>query len=293
MLDNGTILGYLSEGDRLSTLGWGSTVDDEDNPKTSSTLKEAVVSHVPTEAELCHQNQDVVNEAMLCAYELGVDACQGDSGGPLLLIGKDAMQDAQVGVVSWGQGCAVPGYPGVYAKVSYAITWITSTLEGWGSSPQLPGSARPDVPTATALGPQQPPEISSQCCGDLPWFHDRGGRHTVCSATNYRRSTIPSNTTPLPCTYNVTQAAAADICRHAGGRLCTASEIDAGEVMQTGCVVNFRQVWSSTSCALSLNGEAKGFYTVRGTGWGRRCQSPESTAGMVACCADACTVPGG
>ncbi|MFE0043536.1 S1 family peptidase [Streptomyces albireticuli] len=56
----------------------------------------------------------------ICAGYLaqgGVDTCQGDSGGPMFR--KDnAGAWIQVGIVSWGEGCARPGYPGVYSEVS-------------------------------------------------------------------------------------------------------------------------------------------------------------------------------
>lgn len=47
----------------------------------------------------------------------GVDTCQGDSGGPMFR--RDNTNAwIQVGIVSWGEGCARPGYPGVYSEVS-------------------------------------------------------------------------------------------------------------------------------------------------------------------------------
>jgi secreted trypsin-like serine protease len=70
----------------------------------------------------CQQayGSDLVPGDEICAgfvQQGGVDTCQGDSGGPMFRK-DDSGAFIQVGIVSWGQGCAEPGYPGVYSEVS-------------------------------------------------------------------------------------------------------------------------------------------------------------------------------
>ena len=51
------------------------------------------------------------------------DTCQGDSGGPMTF--EDANEvNTIMGIVSWGFGCARPGYPGVYTRVTNYVDWI-------------------------------------------------------------------------------------------------------------------------------------------------------------------------
>ncbi|KAK5645614.1 hypothetical protein RI129_004078 [Pyrocoelia pectoralis] len=52
-----------------------------------------------------------ITDRMICFKDPGQDSCQQDSGGPLV---HDV---GQIGVVSWGYGCADPAYPGVYSNI--------------------------------------------------------------------------------------------------------------------------------------------------------------------------------
>lgn len=86
-----------------------------------------IVSHEAANASDSYNGK--IDQTMLPAgYKEGLkDSCQGDSGGPLVVIEADG-QPTQVGVVSWGKGCARPNYYGVYARVSSGFEWIKSVV---------------------------------------------------------------------------------------------------------------------------------------------------------------------
>ena len=76
--------------------------------------------------------QIVQNEEICAGYTAGgVDTCQGDSGGPMFR--RDAAGAwIQVGIVSWGDGCARPRKPGVYTEVSTFAAAIKSAASSLG-----------------------------------------------------------------------------------------------------------------------------------------------------------------
>lgn len=99
------------EGSPGYVTGWGTTSEGG-----SSSLELRGVWVPVVNQDSCKQvyGETAITDRMLCAGvpEGGKDSCQGDSGGPLVV-------DSQlIGIVSWGQGCARPGVPGVYAKVA-------------------------------------------------------------------------------------------------------------------------------------------------------------------------------
>jgi len=71
-----------------------------------------------------------ITNAMICAAQVGggKGSCQGDSGGPLIVNTNEGWQ--QIGVVSWGIGCAADGYPGVYTRAAVFNDWINEITHG-------------------------------------------------------------------------------------------------------------------------------------------------------------------
>ena len=64
---------------------------------------------------------------LLCA---GQDSCQGDSGGPLIAKSDTSTRTdtrySWIGIVSFGVGCAEPGYPGAYTRASCFLGFVAS-----------------------------------------------------------------------------------------------------------------------------------------------------------------------
>ena len=69
------------------------------------------------------------HENMLAAGlpEGGKDTCQGDSGGPFLVLSPEKSFILAV-ATSWGIGCARPGLPGIYTRLSRYGDWLSEHL---------------------------------------------------------------------------------------------------------------------------------------------------------------------
>jgi secreted trypsin-like serine protease len=115
-----------SAGALETIVGWGATEEGGDVPDN---LQEARVP-ITTDQYCAGAYSDFDARTMVCAGfpQGGVDTCQGDSGGPMFgTTSAGALR--VVGTTSFGEGCARPGKPGVYARVADETLrpWIAST----------------------------------------------------------------------------------------------------------------------------------------------------------------------
>ncbi len=105
----------LTAGRRVLAAGWGATAE---KGRKRNTLGMGSLNLVLPSVCANTKQQPWIKDKALCTITKGKDTCQGDSGGPLW------SNELLIGVVSNGQGCARPGSPGVYTRVSKYIGWI-------------------------------------------------------------------------------------------------------------------------------------------------------------------------
>ncbi|XP_067089328.1 serine protease 27-like isoform X2 [Osmerus mordax] len=134
--------------------GWGTINSDVSLPSPRN-LQEVDVPIVGNRQCNCNYGVGSITDNMLCAGLTagGKDSCQGDSGGPL--VSKQDGRWIQSGVVSFGKGCALAKFPGVYARVSKYQTWINSIIT----------SSQPGFVTFSSSGTDS--DLSTTCT-DLP-----------------------------------------------------------------------------------------------------------------------------
>jgi hypothetical protein len=101
-------------GTPLRVTGWGTMIMN--TLSRPADLQQVDVPFVPTAGRRCAANRSITSR-MICAGESGRDSCQGDSGGPLT-IDRGSGYSELVGIVSFGRGCGLPSYPGVYTNVA-------------------------------------------------------------------------------------------------------------------------------------------------------------------------------
>ena len=138
----------------MSTItGWGNM--DPIGTNYPATLQEVEVPII-SNADCATTYGDSLTANMLCAGlpEGGKDSCQGDSGGPLMVYNNAARRWELAGIVSWGSGCAQPGAPGVYTRVSNFGQWVLD-MTGITYSPDFQLTVSPNSAAVCAGLPVQ------------------------------------------------------------------------------------------------------------------------------------------
>ena len=123
--------------------GWGAVAEGGALADTVQKVRVPIVSNATCNSAY----GGGISANMMCAGLAagGKDSCQGDSGGPLVV--PDGGGWRLAGVVSFGTGCAQPGFYGVYTRVAQYAGWIAGYVSGATPTPT------PPTPTATSTPP--------------------------------------------------------------------------------------------------------------------------------------------
>lgn len=125
-----SVMGF---GETATITGWGNrsrTVSDF--PTILNYASVQIVDCVGTGySDLTPYPVYPITDNMFCAGDAGYnyDTCQGDSGGPLMVFDIDGTTPLLGGITSWGEGCAITDFPGVYTRVSQFKNWIDATID--------------------------------------------------------------------------------------------------------------------------------------------------------------------
>ncbi len=126
LLDNAGSNALERPGRLVTVAGWGDTKAQPATggtaPRLTAGMREArlpIVSDAKCKTAYASTGNPALRmtpSLMVCAGRKGVDTCQGDSGGPMFTPTRAGIR--QIGITSYGVGCATAKYPGVYTEVS-------------------------------------------------------------------------------------------------------------------------------------------------------------------------------
>lgn len=131
---------FMAEGTMTTMTGWGALYSGATTPPdTLQMVHSRITNHdncVQVYNALAPNNPLQNPETQLCAGvpEGGVDGCQGDSGGPLFVRGTIDAKPRWLlaGATSWGEGCGIGKYPGVWANVAVLYPWVVANAQEEG-----------------------------------------------------------------------------------------------------------------------------------------------------------------
>ncbi|HYY21330.1 MAG TPA: serine protease [Thermoleophilaceae bacterium] len=140
--------GSLQPGDPATVIGWGDTTNGLG--QFPQDLRQTDVLFASDQECASAYGARFTPSSMLCADWPPVnahDSCSGDSGGPLFITVSGARR--QAGVVSFGHGCAEPGFPGVYARL--AAPQLHSFVTGFIAVGSPPANVSPPAIAGSRL----------------------------------------------------------------------------------------------------------------------------------------------
>ncbi|MFD0725326.1 trypsin-like serine protease [Lysobacter brunescens] len=140
-LPDATVMQAVAKpGDLVTTLGWGNiSTTGVVNPTDLREVTIPVVSDTTCAASYngssAASGLTLAPSVQICAGLAagGKDSCQGDSGGPLVATYNGSIYS--IGVVSYGKGCALANYYGVYSETVAMVSWINSKIGGSTTPP--------------------------------------------------------------------------------------------------------------------------------------------------------------
>ena len=145
--------------------GWGATrfvVEDRSDGSPQgraegfpAQLQEAVVPIVPLDR--CNSivsYQGAITHRQVCAglIDGGVDACAGDSGGPLFVVQDGSIK--QLGITSFGNGCALANFYGIYTSVSHLLPWLSEFIDVPFQTAELAARLDAGLPAPDPVDPE-------------------------------------------------------------------------------------------------------------------------------------------
>jgi hypothetical protein len=166
-----------SVGEDVTVIGLGVTdVNTETVADALNKVNVPIIAHDECAADFAVLIPEVTidEDVMLCAgvEEGGKDSCQGDSGGPLLELHDG--QYVQVGITSFGNGCAEPNSPGVYTRVSGVKSWIDQMICELSENPPASCGSTPTPPST-------PKPSEGEQCEDVAGWYDSDGPEYDCA----------------------------------------------------------------------------------------------------------------
>lgn len=118
----GALSQYAAVGDLLTVAGLGRVQEGGSSPSVLMEVEVPLISDATCRA--AGGSYANVGNVSFCAGlpQGGKDSCQGDSGGPIVVNRSGTI--TQLGIVSWGIGCARPGNYGVYSDIAALRSWV-------------------------------------------------------------------------------------------------------------------------------------------------------------------------